>query len=207
MMSSFWNPEKQGTLIFSTYRCGTHFLMRALGEYIKSINGPNYTVILLGEFHKEPGEIDFNYLENLKSDYTIGIVNSSFTKFLLAGKNEKLEKWHVAHLTRNDKVSHFISEYVWRHNSIEFYHHGQTADNFKKFKNNKLHYELSMVLDWLKEDLINYHLPHAVQIDYSDLKLLETSRIKWRPNYYDLQLSDLFTNYIEIENLLKTFKI
>ena len=205
MLHSLWNPKKRGTLIFSTYRSGTHFLMRALAEHIKFSKGADYLVAALGEFHNADEQIDFSYLTNLKSDYTIGIINSSFAKFFLTGKNKDLEKWHVVHLTRHDKISHFISEYVWRFNPTEVNHHGCTADHFENLKNNKVYYELYKVVNWLKEDLINYLFPCAVCIDYEDLQLIKTIHVTWQPNHYNLQLFDLFTNSTEIENLLKTY--
>jgi len=213
MLYSLWDPKKRGTLIFSTYRCGTHFLQQVLEDSIKNsikpVSNETYSVTILGEFHADFTQLNFDYLNSSQADYTIGIVNSSYAKFFLT-TDSRLDNWHVVHLTRNDKVSHFISEWVWRQNyngEQKFKHHGGASQDYRELLNNPVLYDLEKVVDWLKEELINYHIPNTIQVDYSQLPSFELFRGQWQPNQYNLQLADLFTNHIEIEHLLTNFKI
>jgi hypothetical protein len=167
-----------------------------------------------GEFQPDLTKINFENLRQSNSGYILGIVNSSYPKFFLLDDPE-LKNWHIVHLTRNDKIGHFISEWIWRQNPKDsagvmieqYHHHGGTSHDYQSLANNPVHCNLTQVIEWLKEDLINYHVQCDYRLDYSALSTMQTENIQWYPNQYNLQLKDLFINHVEVENLLRNFKI
>lgn len=213
MLDTLWDPKKRGTLILSSYRSGTHYLQQIIWHSISTAH-KDYLVLPHGEFHPDGSELNIDDLNNLKSDYTIAILNSGYAKFFLTNTT-KLDGWHLVHLTRNDKVSHFISEWIWRQNPEDqqgytmqkFKHHNGKKQDYDELLNHKIHYDLTKVIEWLKEDLINYCLPNTTRIDYSQLKFIAPYNCPYQPNRHGLRLSDLFTNHAEIEGLLANYKI
>jgi hypothetical protein len=149
--------------------------------------------------------------------YKVCILNNAVPKFFLVGRKDLLEKWHVINLTRHDKVHHFISHWFWMQNTQQerlqdagqFRHHGTDHATYKNLlANNRSTYDTDSIIVWLQEQLINYHLPGDVTVDYSELPNYATDNIQWQPNKYDtITLSDLFDNHKEIQDLLGNFTI
>ena len=207
MNKALWNYCKIGTLILSYYRSGTHFLHDAICD---TIDKPvvSFDEICNDNTINELLEIQ----NNTDPTYKICILNNICPKYYLTP--EILRKWHVIHLTRNDKIQQFISHWVWAQNSLDerinntsnFKHHGTPAENYQSLLADKRNYDIENVIAWLAEQPISYHLHHDVEIDYNELPIYASNNIKWNPNQYNFKLQDLFTNYQEIENLLTNFK-
>lgn len=201
----FTDTNKVGTLIIGYYRAGTHFLHDLI------IDTADFPIRGYGEICHNNTATQLDELSLYNGPYKVCILNNFSSKFYVT--DSILKKWHVIHLTRQNKINHFISEWVWKQNTTEerfldtgkFKHHGTTANVFESLKNNKITYNIEYVIVWLSEELINYKLPHDITIDYSELKNYNSSNIKWTPNQYNFELSDIFENYKEIEYLLKNF--
>jgi hypothetical protein len=208
MNKILYDENKTGTLIVSCFRTGSHFLAKVIKD---SVRNGHYTTQSV-EIGSSNTEIDFDALEKLPN-YKICIINSYYPKFHLTHK-VLTDKWYVIHLTRRDKVNQFISDWVWMQNSFDqpfnggrYKHHAGIAAEYEHLKNNKVRCEVERVISWLKDSLINYHLPCHTTIDYSELPSYQTADTPWQPNEYNLQLKDLFINYTEIENLLNNYKL
>jgi len=200
-----FDDNKIGSLIVSYYRSGGHFL----SGYMTDIKSNNLNLS------------EINSLETIKSAtklknnrYVTGILHSIHPKYYLFNDLETLSKWHVIHLTRNNRIEHFISTFFWgqklHEQKTQFGHHGTSKDIYRNFVNNheKTVADIAYVKRWLLEILMSYAIPHNYSIDYSELPLLESSNIWWNPNNYDdITLSDLFVNSAEVEELLNNFKI
>lgn len=201
MIEHFIDRNKVGTLIISYYRSGSHFLH-------------DYIADSLDECSKIT-EINFlNELESVtheSSPYKVAILHSIHPKFYLLKKDNLLKNWHVVHLTRNDKVSHFISHYFWylsnNQGQTQFMHHGTEYSTYLEFAKNKpINYNIENVKKWLIEHTLSYFMHNDYIVDYQDLKILESHNIRWEPNNYDnIQLQDLFINHAEIKDLLENF--
>lgn len=196
-MRDFYNLEKRGTVIISTYRSGTHFLLDSLCLHLGN------TVNL--------GELDNPEIPQTAA-YSVSIINAVVPKIMLVKEQELLKDYHVVCLTRNDKINHWISYYVWRQFNTEqqrfddsnLPHHGGDKSKYHDLPIQE--YDLSQIENWLTEQYIVNLFQSDALIDYDDLSKLE-SDIRWTPNDYDKTLSQLFTNHKEIENMLKTYKV
>ena len=196
-VNELWDPNKKGTIIISCYRSGTHFVL------------DNLNVALLTRLTLNLGEVDdYSFLTRNTDRYILAILNSVKPKVHLVGNQHKLSQWHKVQLTRNDKIGHRISDYLWKyHNTLEqrfnatnLPHHGGTPENYKHIK--AVDFDLDVLGSWLLEQHI-VNLFHAdVSIDYDDLKSITGTSITWNPNVYGLTLEDLFINHKEIKEFL-----
>ena len=209
MIENYYDLNKTGTLIVSQYRSGTHFLHDALLD-------------TLGNTASGHGEIcndnTINQLQQLTTipDYKICILNNVEPKFYLIAQHKLLSKWHVVHLTRNQKIHHFISYWFWLQNTLseqkdntgKFLHHNTSTEQYKQYIKQKHYFSIGKVIVWLQEQLISHHIPANIKIDYADLVTIGTKNIVWKPNKYDdITLADIFENHIEIQHFLENFKI
>lgn len=201
-IENFVNPEKTGTVILSYYRSGSHFLHNIIMDSIS--NGVSLheieQVSTLTENQHTPG-------------YKVGILHSIHPKFYLLDSNV-LNHWHVVLLTRQDKINHFISTYFWKLNTQnklrKFKHHNTENKFYKDYINShqKIEYDIEHVKCWLLEQLLSYQFKYDFQIEYNNLKYLKSPNVSWKNNdYNEISLESLFTNYKEIEELLKGFSI
>lgn len=205
MTQLFIDTNKVGTLILGYYRTGSHFLHDLI------IDTANIPTTGYWEICDDNTADQLKIITAQSAAYKVCILNNFSSKFYIT--SDLLKNWHVIHLTRNDKVGHFISDWVWKQNTQQeritgtgkFKHHGTSSDTFEKLKTNKITVNIDSVITWLSEELINYKLPHNYVIDYSDLKNYQSDYIKWNPNQYNFQLADIFENFEEIETLLKNF--
>ena len=205
-LKNLYNESKIGTLIVSYYRSGGHFLHDYLVDSITNS-------VALGEIN----ELSVLTSCNIKTNYYVGILHSIHPKFYLLNDTKLLNKWHVVHLTRRDKVSHFISNYFWKiinhklnTNGSNFDHHATTYTNYRNYIDNqpKVVYDIEHAKVWLLEHTLSYFIKSNYQIDYSELTSLESHEIKWNPNKYgNITLEDLFINHDELNNLLTNFVI
>lgn len=201
--------SKVGTLILGYYRNGTHFLRDVIVDQYP----------LIQQFDEVCNDNTIAELETLTMipGYKICILNNTIPKFFLVGRKDLLEKWHVINLTRNDKISHFISHWVWMQNtqqerlqdSGQFKHHGTDHSCYENLLVNVPDiYHTHSIVVWLQEQLINYHLPSSATVDYSELPNYVTDNIQWQPNKYDtITLKDMFVNHKDLEDLLSNFTI
>lgn len=207
MAKQLWDERKVGTLIVGQFRTGTHYLDQIIAD---TISQPSVRV---DEICQDNQLTQFVKLSQQSNKYKIAILNNFTPKFYLTN-NELLQKWHVIHLTRVDLVGHFISDWFWRlhegkrrYHVPEIKHHNTDHKSYRDNITAPVEYDINMVIFWLQEQLINYHVPHNEQIDYSELAALETHNTKWMPNSYgDITLEDLVTNHAEIHALLNNFK-
>lgn len=207
MSKQLWDKSKVGTLIIGQFRTGTHYLDQVI---VDQINEPT---VLMDEICTDNQLDQFVQLSQSSHKYKIAILNNFTPKFYLTN-NHLLSKWHVVHLTRADVVGHFISDWFWRINNgerrypvPEIKHHNTQQLSYRNNLTAPVEYDINLVIFWLQEQLINYHVPCDTRIDYSELAALETHRTKWLPNLYgDITLEDLVTNHAEIAALLKNFK-
>jgi len=206
-MIAMIDQNKVGTLILGYYRNGTHFLKDVIVDQYPSIQNfdeicNNNTIVELEALTKIP-------------KYKICILNNTVPKFFLVGRKDLLKKWHVINLTRHNKIHHFISHWFWQQNTMQerledsgqFRHHGTDYQSYKNALayGQRIHSTDAIVV-WLQEQLINYHLPNDVTVDYSELPIYATNNIQWQPNKYEtITLKDLFSNHKEIEDLLTRF--
>ena len=203
------DQEKVGTLILGYYRTGTHFLKDVI------VDRHPENIRVFDEICNDNTLTELKRLTDSRA-YNICILNNTIPKFLLASRPDLLQKWHVIHLSRNNKVQHFISHWFWMRNthnerlqdSGQFKHHGTKYSSYKNSIIERTIYDINLIVVWLQEQLINYVIPSDATLDYHDLPKYATDNIQWQPNQYEsLQLQDLFENYKEIENLLSNFKI
>ena len=207
MFKKLWNETKVGTLIVGQFRTGTHYLDQIIADRVTQ---PTETV---GEICTNNQLDQFIELSQPSDQYKIAILNNFTPKFYLTN-NELLTNWHVVHLTRVDLVGHFISDWFWRlhdgkrrYHVSEIKHHGTDHKSYRDNMSSPVDYDINLVIFWLQEQLINYHVPHNERIDYSELVALETDRTKWMPNSYgNITLEDLVINHAEIYTLLNNFK-
>jgi len=210
-MNQFWNSDKVGTLIISYYRCGTHFLHDAIHDSCP------FPTTMLGEICNDNSIQQLVDLTNTDTPYKLCILNNSEPKFYLTSADELLSKWHVVNLTRQDKVSHYISHWFWFQNSQQqrnlnsgkFQHHNTDHVTYQSFLDkNKQSVPKNHVIQWLQEQLINCFVKSDLIIDYNDLVNHQTDNIHWQPNQYEnIQLHDMIQNHEEIKNLLLNFNI
>ena len=207
--SNLWNEHKVGTLIVSHYRNGSHFLNDVIVDQFDRAKRK-------GEICEDNTIDELAVLTNNDSDYKVCILNACQPKFYLVD-SDLLSKWHVVNLTRKNKIDHFISYWFWFQNSDHervngsgvFGHHGTDSEVYRTYANKiKQHVPVELVIQWLQEQLINYHIRSDFSIDYNDLKDLSTKNIKWNPNQYkDIKLEDIVINADEIKNLLLKFNL
>ena len=202
-----WDKSKVGTLIVGQFRTGTHFLEKVVAESFQE------SVLRPDEICTNNQIDQFVELSQHSPTYKVAILNNFTPKFYLTD-NELLSKWHVIHLTRTDLVGHFISDWFWRlhdgqrrYHVPEIRHHNTDYAAYRSNMSDPVEYDINLVIFWLQEQLINYHVPADIRIDYNELASLETDKAKWMPNSYgDIKLEDLVTNHAEIYTLLKNFK-
>lgn len=206
-----YDPKKIGTLIIGFYRCGTHYL----ADNIIDVN-PDVDIHNRYEICNNNTIDELVSISNTCQKYNVAILNNCVPKFYLTSATELLKKWHVINLSRKDKVSHYISHYLWMiGREIEdqnqpgiFDHHGTSNRTYKQHLKDPIYHPIDYVVIWLQQQLINKYIPHDCSIDYKDLQYLPTYHINWQPNdYRDITLSSLFTNHQEIQNLLENFHL
>lgn len=208
-MPQLVDNNKTGTLILGYYRNGTHFLQDVIADQ-------NAGFEIFGEIGNDNTIADFERLNTVKA-YKVCILNNTAPKFHLVGSPGYLDHWHVVHLTRKDKVHHFISYWFWEQNTANqrmnnsglFRHHNTDRASYQSVLNQpRRHCDIDAVIAWLQEQLINYHLPFDTEIDYGELPQLATDNIAWQPNNYDsISLSDIFENHKEISELLSNYRL
>jgi hypothetical protein len=129
-------------------------------------------------------------------------------------KNQQLLKdWHIVRLTRNNKINHWISFYIWKYfnthqqrlDDTNLPHHGGTRSMYKNLP--KVTYDLDNLDVWLLEQYPINLFRADVDIDYDDLSNIEGTDIGWTPNDYGLTLSDLFDNHEDVHNKLKDWTV
>jgi hypothetical protein len=205
-VSNLYDLSKKGTLVLSYYRSGTHYLQDAVIASLPT--SKRYDEICNDGTIRQLLETD--------SRYMVAIMNSLEPKFNLVAHPEILNDWHVIKLTRRNKVHHFLSYWFWEKNTMQqrfddngkFKHHGTDNGIYKSALQSKQHCELSVVKNWLQEQLILEFLPYNYSLDYDDLDVACAGLITWNPNQYgDITLADLFTNSEEVQDLLENFKI
>ncbi len=203
-ITDFYDLSKKGTLIVSTYRSGTHFLYDNLVEHLQTKN------IGLTLFN-EVGDLEF--LQSSGSNYKIAILNSVGPKISLVKEQCLLNDWHVVTLTRNDKLLHWMSYYVWqqfnteqqRVNNSNLPHHGGTRDKYKHIS--PVTIDTSVIEQWLLEQYLVHLFKGSIVIDYADLSTVSGTEFIWNPNDYGLSVEDLFVNHVEVKNLLQKYNI
>jgi hypothetical protein len=210
-MKQLWNPNKVGTLIISYYRSGTHFLHDTIDDQCP------FETIMRGEICNDNSIQQLIELTNNDMPYKICILNNTTPKFYLTSADELLSKWHVVHLTRKNKLNHFMSHWFWFQNTLDqqksdsgnFLHHATKNSVYRQHLNEvKKSVSVDFVIQWLMEQLINYHIKADVSIDYDELIDYQSEDIAWAPNQYEnIQLEDIIVNYQEIKNLLLDFDL
>lgn len=208
-MSVLYDKDKVGSIILSTYRSGTHFLHDCIIDMLPLSVG-------YGEICNDQSIRQLKELSIKSSRYKVCILNCVSPKFKLYSELSLLQDWHVIRLTHENKIKHFISHWFWKLNqesermndSGKYKHHGTPADVYSNSLKEPVILDIESVIVWLQEQLIIHHLPIDTSLDYSNLKNLSTSNIRWNPNLYDnISLQDLFINHQEIYDLLSNFKI
>lgn len=202
-LDSYWDPSKKGTVIVSSYRSGTHFLYDNLCSHLRKKN------IQISPIQEVD---DLHWVSNSKP-YTIAILNSSTPKIPLVKDQDQLNDWHIVRLTRNNKIEHWISHYVWQyHNSTEqrfnntnLPHHGGTQEKYKNIPQVK--FDTGLLEPWLLEQFLINLFSANITLDYTDLPLINDTSFKWSPNDYGLDLSQLFSNSNEIHSILKDYSV
>jgi hypothetical protein len=210
-MNQFWNSDKVGTLIISYYRSGTHFLQDAIHDACP------FPTIVLGEICNDNLIQQLVEITETDSPYKLCILNNAEPKFYLTSADELLSKWHVVNLTRQDKLSHYISHWFWFQNtqhqrnfdSGKFRHHNTDHATYQSnLDKDNQSVPKNHVIQWLQEQLINYFIKYDLLIDYNDLINYETDNIHWQPNRYEnIQLQDMIQNHEEITDLLLNFDL
>jgi len=203
-LTKFYDRSKRGTLIISTYRSGTHFLYNNLVNHLQQCNVP---LSALGEV----GSDDF--VAESPGRYKIAILNAVVPKITLVKDQSALDEWHLVTLTRNDKLQHWISFYLWQylntaqqradHSNLP--HHGGTSDQYRNIV--PVSIPLGVVEHWLLEQYPIHLFKSHVQIDYADLPNISGTTYQWSPNEYGLTCEELFTNHAEITQLLQQYHI
>jgi hypothetical protein len=208
-MPELINPDKIGTLIISTYRSGTHYLQDYISDYYRSKY--NSAVKVYDEIHNIN---DLNEFSKTPTPYKVGIVNDVNPKCYLLNQNSVLTNWHVIRLTRDDKINHFISWFLFsigidNINEKLLHHATPNVEYINHLKNHtKKSYDITKLTFWILESAIIELINSDAQIDYDDLQNLDQSILKWTPNdYTNVTLHDMFTNANEIEHLLKSYAI
>ncbi len=206
-MISLTDTAKTGTIILGFYRNGTHFLQDVIMDH-------NLNATAFGEICNDNTIGELEKLTELPG-YKVCILNNTAPKFFLPGRQDLLKKWHVINLTRQDKIHHLISNWFWKKNtdqerlrdSGKFKHHGTAQSVYHNAAQQRSYYELSSIIIWLQEQLINHHIPSNATVDYSELVNYATEDISWQPNQYELlNLIDIFENHKEIEDLLTNYR-
>lgn len=199
----FYSKDKIGTCIVSYYRSGTHYLSDNINMYLKSNNVGNINF----------GEVTDLLFTDTERSYGVVIVNALYPKVSLVKDQGLLENWLVVKLTRNDKVQHWISYYIWkylnteqqRRNNSNLPHHGGTKNLYANLP--QTHCDMDQLKFWLLEQYLLNLFHSDISIDYADLPLLQGAEVQWEPNDYSITLQDLFTNYKEVEEYLTTYKV
>lgn len=197
-IDNFWNANKTGTVIISSYRAGTHFLSNNLLAHIRKTK----PVRNLDEVS------DTQFLTATYNSYAIAILNSVVPKIYLVGNQEQFAQWHTVQLTRKNKVNHWISDYLWKYyntleqrfNSTNLPHHGGSPEQYAHIK--RVDFDINIIGGWLLEHHIVNLFQTDVSIDYDELKHIAGTTINWSPNNYGLTLEDLFVNHREISEYL-----
>lgn len=199
------DKTKKGTLILGYYRNGTHFLQDVICDL-------NPGSAMHGEICHDNTIAELEQLTQLGGAYRVCILNNTVPKFFLRNRQDLLSEWHVIHLTRTNKVNHFISYWFWEQNTAQ-----ERFNNQGRFKHNNTdhssyraavskppeYYSPSAVVAWLQEQLINYHIPCNTTLDYNELPEYQTDNLNWTPNRYEsIELQDIVANHKEIETLL-----
>ena len=210
-MKQLWNDNKVGTLIIGYYRCGTHFLHDIINDQC------SFKTATLGEICNDNSIQQLINLTSNDMPYKICILNNTSPKFYLISADELLSKWHVIHLTRKNKLNHFMSHWFWFQNTLDqqqsntgnFLHHATKNSVYQQHLNEvKKTVPVDFVMQWLMEQLINYHIKADAVIDYDELIAYQSEDILWAPNQYEnIQLEDIIINHEEIKNLLLNFNI
>lgn len=209
-MKQIIDQSKKGTLILGYFRNGTHFLQDAITDRMNNL------ALAHDEICTDNSADQFKTITTSASTlYNVAILNNTSPKFYIQSQRDLLSKWHVINLTRNDKIHHFISQWFWSQNASDerfcntgkFKHHGTEHSSYKSVLGAPQHVDMGSLIVWLNEQLINYHIPSDVTIDYSELPDYQTDNLSWRPNQYnDIQLSDIIENHQEVYNLLVNYK-
>jgi len=216
-----WDPLKQGTLIVSDPRTGTHFLQRAVADRV----GPHRAVVRNDEIDLDPttawpGSVG-RVLDQLigQDQYQVAIVNSVVAKTELIARPDLMRHWHVIRLTRRDKISWFRSwALFFLHAHSEHHrgdgpllHHGTTQETYLHSLTSQGAIELDghSVKDIggnLSLHLLCKMVAVDEEIDYENLPALASQYTEWKANQYpEIGLDRLFTNWAEIEPLLASW--
>jgi hypothetical protein len=210
-MIELWDNNKIGTLIIGFYRNGTHFLQDTIA------NCCSFDVLCRDEICHDNTISELEKLTLTQGRYQICILNACNPKFYLTNRHNILKKWHVVNLTRNNKISHFISYWFWLQNSPserlnnngKFKHNNTSNDVYKQSLTHPVYADPALtVIPWLQEQLINRYIKSDVVIDYSDLPALSTVDVQWTPNQYTgIELENILTNAKEVKELLLNFDL
>ena len=205
------DPTKKGTLILSYFRSGTHFLHDVIGTNCAKATVTHYEICNDDTIQQLVAITDQD-----DTNYHVCILNNTVAKFYLRKANRLLSKWHTIRLTRNNKIGHFISYWFWELNTLEqrcnntgrFLHNSTPANRYKKYlQEGPVEVDINVVAAWLQEQLILELINTDVEIDYDDLAKFSNVNIEWSPNHYgDINLSDMFVNHAQVEDLLSSAK-
>lgn len=201
-MLKLYDSTKKGTLILSSYRCGTHFLELTIANTLRD----------QGKAVLQHDEIDdiqkFDEMAQSKTVYHVAILNSNRVKWYFVRNPNLLREWHVVWLTRADTVGHWISFYIWyyyntaqeRIDNTNLPHNGGVKENYVGITAKE--FNIDDVYLWLNEQTVNHLFKVDETIDYQDLPNLSAVGTKWTPNQHGFSLEDLFVNHDEIRSIL-----
>lgn len=186
--------NKKSILVISAYRSGTKLLRISIRDLDKSVK--NYTEIL--EFVTDKDEC-FEVLRDCLQQKSLVTVNCAIgKKTLLQHKDYIFNNFYVIKLTRQDNITHYISDYIYLYDTEKYPHHGANKEAYFDLPD-KICQDLPSVLKWVldKKMLRSYNAHFS--LDYEDLKTLSDFSCN---DYGDLTLESLFTNSEKIKNIL-----
>lgn len=115
-----WRPDRRGTLILSDHRFGGHFLQDVILQRIPNDQGTKFEINRPSPSLPGDRASDLVHYINMRFDqcvaqcqYPILLINDAYVKLTLLANRNELDNWHKVRLTRRDKVSWFISWWLF----------------------------------------------------------------------------------------------
>lgn len=115
-----WRPDREGTLILSDHRFGGHFLQDVIFQRVPDDQGTKCEINRPGP--SLPGDRASDLIPYIntrfdqcvaQSQYPILLINDAYVKLTLLANRKELDRWHKVRLTRRDKISWFISWWLF----------------------------------------------------------------------------------------------
>ena len=101
-------------------------------------------------------------------------------------------------LTRQDTITHYISDYIYACDTEKYPHHGANKEVYFDLPD-KICQDLPSVLRWMLTKKMLTLFNNHFSLDYEDLKTLSDFSCN---DYGDLTLESLFTNSEKIKKIL-----